>query len=670
MRPFPEVDGLIASWWRAERGVAIGRYLFEPVSAGNDVSAGGQLEDRVASTVPAVGPTVATLEPIRADQASEIFDRPVFIVSAPRAGSTLLAELLAGSDRLWSLPCEMQPMIDGLPPLSLVTRGYGSQILGELDADARTSLAVRACLLSELASNDGVRLLDHRPADQPRQVRLIAHGSENALRIPWLRKVFPDAHFVFLQRDLRQNVSSIVEAWQHPGFISIPDLPGWSRGSWCFLLPKGWERYDRASLTEIAAFQWASANEAIVRELEAVPRYQWTTVDHADLVASPAREIGRICARIGIEPDPELRRVLARPLRFSSTTITPPSPIKWKSNRSFEPALVKGLQPLAGTMRSLRAKAAPTVRRATDRTSTQFSCFVDDLEPVEDRAEVIVAPSLLAQIGSTVPLGLLTRARHRERFLADHPVLWIQDSGFGVWAPLWLRRQQAWLGAHLEPGQPPPSMLTGDLRRRLIAAGALVSPDALAARRADCAHLVEVGRADLDLDRYCLLPSLLPTPLLDAVARYYRAMLDSGEWTMGDPQVEQRHGWHNERLSQFLHHQLVDIASSVAGRPLKPTYAYASAYRGGAELDAHLDREQCDYTLSLMIDEVAPTGGEPWPLWFQSPAGRRSVTLPVGDAVLFRGCELPHWREPASPDHEQVNLLFHFVPSDWAGVMD
>ena len=71
-----------------------------------------------------------------------------------------------------------------------------------------------------------------------------------------------------------------------------------------------------------------------------------------------------------------------------------------------------------------------------------------------------------------------------------------------------------------------------------------------------------------------------------------------------------------------------------------------------------------------MIDEDAPEDSAPWPLWLDSPSGKRSVTLAVGDGVLFRGCELPHWREAAHPDHEQINLLFHFVPADWAGVMD
>ena len=82
-----------------------------------------------------------------------------------------------------------------------------------------------------------------------------------------------------------------------------------------------------------------------------------------------------------------------------------------------------------------------------------------------------------------------------------------------------------------------------------------------------------------------------------------------------------------------------------------------------------MDREQCDYTLSLLIDE-SPRHGEPWPLYFQAPDGRHEVVQAVDDGVLFRGCELPHWRAVATADHEQINLLFHFVPSEWAGVMD
>ena len=53
--------------------------------------------------------------------------------------------------------------------------------------------------------------------------------------------------------------------------MKIPHLPGWPRRRWHFLLPEGWRRLRDASLLEVAAFQWAAANEQALNDLETIP---------------------------------------------------------------------------------------------------------------------------------------------------------------------------------------------------------------------------------------------------------------------------------------------------------------------------------------------------------------------------------------------------------------
>lgn len=668
MQALPVVAGLRARSWRASRRALLGRYLFENMeslqffrsrmvrldSAIEQLLAGGQVSESVHS--------------LPSQLIETVFDRPVFIISAPRAGSTLLYETLSRCEHIYSIDAEIQNIIDGIPALHLAARDYRSQVLDETDADPDTASTLRACLIAELQDSKGHYFLDHASSNI-KPIRIIEKTPENALRIPFLRKIFPDAKFVYLYRDLRQNVSSIVEAWQHSNFIAIPDLPGWLRKHWSLLLPENWRHYNSASLTEVAAFQWGAANRAIIHELEGIPKDQWTTISYENLIAAPVVEISRLCEFIDVNPGPHLAKVLEQPLPLSATTISPPSPIKWKSNKEFDPLLVKGLQPLAGRMRSLRVNTAPPVCRSAHPTNMRFSCFVDRLKPLATPGEVLVVPSLKRQLGSSVPITLLQKTRHRERFLQDYPMLWVEDGDKGIWCPLWLRHHQSWLCSMLRPGCPAPPELTGKLRDQLYAAGVLATTEALVQRRNHGYRLVVEGKAALQRNRYCVLPQFLDPVLTSSVSHYYNKLISSGEWPLGDAQVKRRHGWHNERVAQFLHNQLIDIMSKIAGRPLKPTYSFASAYRGGAELDAHMDREQCDYTLSLLIDE-SPRGVAPWPLWFQAPDGQHKVNLSIADAVFFRGCELPHWRGASAADHEQINLLFHFVPSEWAGVMD
>jgi hypothetical protein len=135
--------------------------------------------------------------------------------------------------------------------------------------------------------------------------------------------------------------------------------------------------------------------------------------------------------------------------------------------------------------------------------------------------------------------------------------------------------------------------------------------------------------------------------------------------------VPLRHGYHNETVSRYFHHQLAGFVSRVAGEPVKPTHAYVSAYKQGAVLRLHVDRKQCVFTLSLWIDYSAQSASsEPWPLWFQTDAGKVAVTQKSGDAVLFRRCELPHWRDRPPAGSASTTLLFHYVPCAFVGVLD
>jgi hypothetical protein len=155
-----------------------------------------------------------------------------------------------------------------------------------------------------------------------------------------------------------------------------------------------------------------------------------------------------------------------------------------------------------------------------------------------------------------------------------------------------------------------------------------------------------------------------------ALGRYYHELITHGAWAAGDAQVKRRYGYHNESVSRYFHHQLIDFVGRVAGERVKPTYAYVSAYQEGAVLRPHIDRRQCVFTLSLWLDHQPDAKRESWPLWFQTEQGPVALTQSAGDAVLFRGCELPHWRDRPPPDGASTTLIFHYVPANFAGVLD
>src|SRR2546422_118126 len=70
----------------------------------------------------------------------------------------------------------------------------------------------------------------------------------NPLRVLYLQSLFPDASFVFLRRDGRAVVSSLMTGWRSGarfGRGMVPPIPlaieGYEGTTWKFLLPPGWE---------------------------------------------------------------------------------------------------------------------------------------------------------------------------------------------------------------------------------------------------------------------------------------------------------------------------------------------------------------------------------------------------------------------------------------------
>lgn len=88
---------------------------------------------------------------------------------------------------------------------------------------------------------------------------------------------------------------------------------------------------------------------------------------------------------------------------------------------------------------------------------------------------------------------------------------------------------------------------------------------------------------------------------------------------------------------------------------LHPTYSYWRMYTKFAVLKKHTDRPSCEISVTAMIG----SDGTPWPIFI----GGKEIELTKGDAVIYLGCEISHWREEFKGDwHAQVFL--HYVDSD------
>jgi hypothetical protein len=258
-----------------------------------------------------------------------LFDRPLIILAAPRSGSTLLFETLAEAPEFWTVGGESHQFIEGLKPLHPVAGRIRSNRLTERHATPEIIELLRRRFARFLQDRDGQKFINHLDV---RQLRFLEKTPKNAVRQPFMDQVFPGALYLYLYREPRGNISSMMEAWRSGKWVTYPRLPGWYGLPWSLLLPPGWEELNAAPLEEVCAFQWNATNNIILDDLEKLPAERWTACEYQSLLDDASATIGRICEFAGVTVDERLGERLAKALPLSRYTQTEPAPEKWRKN--------------------------------------------------------------------------------------------------------------------------------------------------------------------------------------------------------------------------------------------------------------------------------------------------------------------------------------------------
>jgi predicted 2-oxoglutarate/Fe(II)-dependent dioxygenase YbiX/alkylated DNA repair dioxygenase AlkB len=140
-----------------------------------------------------------------------------------------------------------------------------------------------------------------------------------------------------------------------------------------------------------------------------------------------------------------------------------------------------------------------------------------------------------------------------------------------------------------------------------------------------------------------------------------KKLVESGKSTK-DIQCPKSHAVHGAPVFDSLLEQLLPNFETASGKKLIPTYAYARLYAPGDELKIHVDRPACEIsaTLTLGFD------GNVWPIFMgnENKTNTSKIEMNVGDAVLYRGMDIHHWREPYKEGHWQAQVFLHYVDAN------
>ncbi len=251
--------------------------------------------------------------------------RPIIVVGCSRAGTTLVYKTLSESREIGSLQRETHDYWSDLHPPA--AKNWDTHALDASDASQRDRDTVSRYFYSWTGR--------HRWVDK---------NNQNGLCVYYLQALFPDAVFVFVKRSPGDNLNSLIEGWRKPDEFATwsNDLPAkvavenGKLHQWCFFLADGWRNYVNAPVEDVAAFQYAAINKAILDAKASVPARNWVEVFYEDFLRDPVATFRKVFEGCGLAFDSRLEQHCAQVLDIPYNAFSEIRLDKWKDGRNRE----------------------------------------------------------------------------------------------------------------------------------------------------------------------------------------------------------------------------------------------------------------------------------------------------------------------------------------------
>ena len=142
-----------------------------------------------------------------------------------------------------------------------------------------------------------------------------------------------------------------------------------------------------------------------------------------------------------------------------------------------------------------------------------------------------------------------------------------------------------------------------------------------------------------------------------------------GEYEGADGQIPHTYCHYADIAMETLMLKCQPAMEKITQLKLTPAYSFARIYKNGDVLKRHKDRFSCEISTTMNL------GGDPWPIYLSPnenvgiPDGKKitvesevkgiKVDLKPGDMLVYRGCELEHWRNKFK-GKECIQVFLHY----------
>lgn len=232
---------------------------------------------------------------------------PIFIIGAGRSGTNILRDTLTSFPGFITWPCD---------EINLIFKHGNRQMPHDEFGEAQARPEVKKYIQREFEK------LQRGSTGE----RIIEKTCANSLRVPFLKSIFPEAHFIHIVRDGYDVTHSAMQRWTSSveidyllkklKFVPLLDIPFYS---WSFIKNRVKQAVSREkklaqwgpiykgmlsdvkskTLAEVCALQWAACLKKASEDLKQLPDEQVISLRYEDFVSDPYTHVHNILGKLG-----------------------------------------------------------------------------------------------------------------------------------------------------------------------------------------------------------------------------------------------------------------------------------------------------------------------------------------------------------------------------------
>lgn len=167
---------------------------------------------------------------------------------------------------------------------------------------------------------------------------------------------------------------------------------------------------------------------------------------------------------------------------------------------------------------------------------------------------------------------------------------------------------------------------------------------------------------EFEKNGYIVYRNFLPKDFCNFALHYFKVKQDTLEYTI-DPQCPKSKSFYADVFTDTILKTSCNKISSIINVDLIPTYSYTRVYAKKENLVKHLDRPECQFSVTLSLGYPEKQGISSIFMSKNKDSRGAEVKLDIGDICIYRGDIIYHWRKPFTQDW-YLQAFLHYVDKE------